>query len=139
MLVEAHLENEHQTQSVSLSTNGVTKVLSVPTRPNGGGSAANGGELLCLALATCYCNDIYREAEKRAIVVLRVEVHAQAEFGLPGEPARRLRYRATVEARAREFQIRELMLHTDRVAEVQGTLRKGMEVLLEAAVAKSVA
>jgi hypothetical protein len=34
---------------------------------DGGGSSANGGELLCLALATCYCNDVYREAKKRGI------------------------------------------------------------------------
>ena len=30
----------------------------------GRGSAVNGGEFLVLALATCYCNDLYREAER---------------------------------------------------------------------------
>jgi putative ABC transport system substrate-binding protein len=60
----AHIENEQQMRSVSLSTNGVTKVLAVPARPSGGGSSAVGGELLGLEFATCY-RPIYREAEKR--------------------------------------------------------------------------
>jgi len=54
---------------------------------------ANGGELLCLAMATCYCNDIYREAATRAIEVIGVEVEAKAEFGAEGAPASRLSYR----------------------------------------------
>ena len=65
MLIEAHIENEQQIQSVSLSTNGVTNVMSVPARPSGGGSSAVGGELLGLEFATCSCNDICREVEKR--------------------------------------------------------------------------
>jgi uncharacterized OsmC-like protein len=35
---------------------------------------------LFLALASCYCNDIYREAAKRNIKVERVEVNC----GAPG-------------------------------------------------------
>ena len=48
---------------------------------SGFGSSATGGELLCLALATCFCNDFYRKAEKQAITVIRVEVEVKAEFG----------------------------------------------------------
>ena len=96
------------------------------------------GELLCLALATCYCNDIYREAEKLKIEVVRVEVEAFAEFGKAGMPASRLSYRAAVTARAPEEQIRALILQTDRVAEIQNTLRKGTPVLLESFIATSV-
>ncbi len=137
MRIEAHIDNEHQRHAVELRTNGVRHSLSVMPRPNGFGSSANGGELLCLALATCYCNDIYREAEKRDIVVLRVRVDVEAEFGATGEPARSLRYRANVAARASESEILDLMLHTDRVAEVQNTLRRGMDVRFDAPVAES--
>jgi hypothetical protein len=70
-----------------------------------------------LALATCYCNDIYREAEKRNIVVLRVEVDVSAEFGAAGQPATSIRYRAKVAARASESEIHGLMLHTDQVGD----------------------
>jgi uncharacterized OsmC-like protein len=131
MLIEARVENQLQQHTVSLMTNGDTHTLQVSPRPGGFGSSANGGELLCLALATCYCNDVYREAEKRGIAVTRVEVEVRAEFGAVGEPANSLRYRANVFARATTLEIRELMLHTDRVAEVQNTLRRGMEVHFE--------
>jgi uncharacterized OsmC-like protein len=35
---------------------------------------------LFLALATCYCNDIYREAAKRNIKVDSVEVEVEGTF-----------------------------------------------------------
>ena len=75
--------------------------------------------------------DIYREAAARGIAVTSVAVDAEAEFGAPGEPARLPTYRASVSARAPEAETRELMLHTDRVAEIQATLRKGMDVRFE--------
>jgi uncharacterized OsmC-like protein len=79
--------------------------------------------LLFLALATCYCNDIYREAGKRGIAVEQVEVNVEGEFGAEGEPARNVTYRAKVVAQASESEIRDLIRHTDTVAEIQNTLR----------------
>ncbi len=67
----------------------------------------------------------------------QVKVRAQAEFGSAGEPARSLSYWATVAAHASERDIPELMLHTDKVAEIHNTLRRGMEVRLVEADAKS--
>jgi organic hydroperoxide reductase OsmC/OhrA len=138
VLIRATVENAHGHHRVVLTTNDKAHSLSIASRASGFGSAANGGELLCLAMATCYCNDIYREAEKRAITVVRVDVQAQAEFGDPGAPARQASYRVTVLARAPEPDIRELILHTDRVAEIQNTLRLGMTVQLESFEAVSV-
>lgn len=137
MLIQASVENERGRHGVALTTNGNAHALSISPRASGG-SVTNGGELLCLAMATCYCNDIYREAQKRAIEVLRVDVQAQAEFGAPGAPASGLSYRVTVLARALEHDIRDLILHTDSVAEVQNTLRRGMPVQLESFNAVSV-
>jgi organic hydroperoxide reductase OsmC/OhrA len=128
LLIEARVENRHGRHAVTLSTNGTAHSVVIDPRSSGYGSRANGGELLCLALATCYCNDIYREADKLPIVVVRVEVRVQAQFAGPGDPATSIAYQADVEARAAEAEIRDLMLHTDRVAEVQNTLRRGMEV-----------
>jgi organic hydroperoxide reductase OsmC/OhrA len=136
VLIEARVENERGRHTATLATQGVRHALSISPRPSGFGSSVNGGELLCLALATCYCNDIYREAEKLAIEVLSVEVDASAEFGEPGAPASRLSYRVMVTARAPEARIRELIVHADRVAEIQNTLRKGMAVELESFVVK---
>jgi uncharacterized OsmC-like protein len=87
--------------------------------------------MLFLALATCYCNDIYREAAKQNILVHRVEVEVSGEFGdAPGSVAENVEYRAIVEAEASEQAILDLMKHTDRVAEIQNTLRQGMTVTL---------
>ncbi len=104
--------------------------LAIPPRPTGFGSSANGGELLFLALATCYCNDIYREAAKRRIKVERVEMEVDGEFGAEGEPAKRASYHAKVTAQAVEEEIRELMRRTDLVAEIQNAFRVAMPVTL---------
>lgn len=131
MRIEASVENWDQHHAAIVATNGTTHRLDIPQKADGPGSSVNGGEVLCLALATCYCNDIYREAQKRGIQVLRVNVDVQAEFGGPGEPAKSMTYRARVAAWASEQPIRDLMLHTDKVAEIQNTLRRGMDVKFE--------
>jgi uncharacterized OsmC-like protein len=38
------------------------------------------GELLLLAIATCYRNDVYREASKRGVAVSGGEVNVSGEF-----------------------------------------------------------
>jgi organic hydroperoxide reductase OsmC/OhrA len=44
------------------------------------GSSINGGELLFAALATCFCNDLYREAAQRGINVQDVDVEVTETF-----------------------------------------------------------
>ena len=130
MKISARVQNSEGQHQVTLSTNENVHSIGIPPRPAGFGSSANGGELLFLALATCYCNDIYREAAKRGIKVERVEVEVDGDFGAEGEPARNVTYRAAVTAQASEQQVRELMKHTDQVAEIQNTLRVGLPVTL---------
>src|SRR5690349_5092226 len=130
MRVSAIVQNQPGQHQVRLVTDGRTTSLTVPPRPSGGGSSANGGELLFLALATCYCNDIYREAQRSGIMVREVEVTVDGEFGGPGEPARNLTYRARVVADASEDAIKSLMRHTDGMTEIQNTLRQGVAVEL---------
>lgn len=126
--IEARVENAQGSHRALVSTNGTARDIDIPPRSTGYGSSANGGELLCLALATCYCNDVYREAASRGIEVLRVNVHVDAQFGAPGAPAGAIRYRADIAARAAEEDIRALAVHTDTMAEIQNTLRQGMAV-----------
>jgi uncharacterized OsmC-like protein len=104
--------------------------ISVMPKPNGG-SSVSGGELLLLALATCYCNDIYREADKRNIHVESVKVEVNCEFEAEGKPATNITYRARIKADADEETVRELLRYTDTVAEVQNTLRAQTSVNLE--------
>lgn len=131
MLISATVDSRFQHHQVTLTTGGNFHAVEIAPRASGLGSSANGGEILCLAMATCYCNDIYREAAKRGIEVTGVEVQASAEFVSEGDPAQRLAYRVTVRANAPEERIRELIIHTDKVAEVQNTLRVGLPVILE--------
>jgi organic hydroperoxide reductase OsmC/OhrA len=130
MHIRAQVHNREGQHEVLLTTNDRSHSITIPPRPSGFGSSANGGELLFLALATCYCNDLYREAEKQKIQVLGVEVTVEGEFGGPGEPAQNVVYRARVTASAAEEEIRALMQHTDRVAEIQNTLRAATAVSL---------
>ena len=112
--------NDHQ---VILQTEENVHSINIPPKASGFGSSANGGELLLLAVATCYCNDIYREAAKRNIKVERVEVEVDGDFGAEGEPAKNVVYRAKVAAQASEEEIRDLMRFTDTVAEIHNTFR----------------
>ncbi len=83
-----------------------------------------------LALATCFCNDIYREAAKRGMVVTGVEINVTGEFGAEGEPGTNFKYQAHITSDASAAEIKELIRHTDQVAEIQTTLRKGVEITL---------
>lgn len=130
MEIRAHVENSANEHRAILSTNGDERSLAIPPKASGLGSSVNGGELLFLALATCYCNDLYREAAKRGIAVERVEVDVTGRFGAEGEPATAITYNARVVAAATEDEIREPMRHTDTVAEIRDTLRVPMSVTL---------
>ena len=130
MKIRAHIQSSRGQNLITLTTDAQAHSIQIPPKATGFGSTANGGELLFLALATCYCNDIYREAAKRGINVVRVEVEVAGEFGAEGEPARSVTYGAKVWAHAPDDAIRELMAHTDQVAEVQNTLRTGAPVTL---------
>ena len=130
MKVSARVQNTQGQHHVTLGTNDNLHPLTIPPKPTGFGSSANGGELLFLALATCYCNDLYREAAKRGLRVEGVEVEVTGEFRAEGEPATNVTYRAKVAAQASDAEIRELMCQTDRVAEIQNTLRVETPVTL---------
>jgi uncharacterized OsmC-like protein len=130
MRISARVENSRDKNQVTLQTNDYVHSISIPPKSPGYGSSANGGELLFLALASCYCNDIYREAAKRNIKVERVEVSVKGGFGVEGEHARNVTYQAKAYADASEDVIRELMKFTDKVAEIQNTMRTETPVVL---------
>jgi uncharacterized OsmC-like protein len=83
-------------------------MLAIAPKATGFGSSINGGELLFLALATCYCNDVYREAAKQRVSVSNVTVEVKGDFGIESEPAQNVSYRAKVTAQASEAAIHKL-------------------------------
>jgi len=128
--ITARLSSAGVDCQAQLSTNSHEHDFPVSAKENGKGTQANGGELLSLALAGCFCNDIYREAATLGIDVLDVNVEVEAEFSGRGEAAKSINYRAVVTARADEAAITNLIKVTDSVAEVHNTLRQGMPVTL---------
>ncbi len=130
MNIRARVSNRDGAHFVDVSTDGRQQSLAIAAKTAGRGSSINGGELLFLAIATCFCNDLYREAARRNITVTSVEVEVDGHFGGPGEPARDVTYKARVIADAPQDVIDELIRATDEVTEVQNTLRRGCVVRL---------
>lgn len=131
MLFSASVKSKFNQHEVEVQTNADGKTISIAPKANGYGSSVNGGELLLLALATCFCNDIYREANKRNITVSSVEVICTGEFGAEGEPGSNFKYRVNVVADASAKEIEDMVNYVDSIAEVHNTLRRGVDVKLE--------
>ena len=130
MKISASIRSLLNQHAILVQTNDSVKEVQIAPKPTGYGSSINGGEMLLLALATCFCNDIYREASKRNITVSSVEVVCSGEFGAEGEPGSNFTYGANVLADAPAAEIDELIRYTDQVAEVHNTLRKGLSITL---------
>ena len=128
--ISAVVRNSGSRHEVAVATAGAEQSLAVPGKP-AGGSTVNGGEFLMLALATCYCNDLYREARSLGISIAGVEVEASAEFPGVGLAATNVRYRARVSSSASAVEIEGLIRRTDAVAEIHNTVRSGVPVILE--------
>jgi uncharacterized OsmC-like protein len=134
-----HVRSAHE-GSFSVGWSGQHSLV-IDRGPDDGGQGMgfNGGQLLLLALGSCYANDIFREAAKRGITVIGVRVVVECEWG--GEPARaqNVRYSTRVEADAPDDEIIELIRYVDEIAEVHNTLRAGSAIELVDAEAVSLA
>ena len=130
MRISATIKSAHNRHDAVVQTNDSAKEMNIAVKPTGFGSSVNGGELLMLSLATCFCNDIYREAVFCFLVFSGVVVEVMGEFGAEGEPGFDFRYKANVTANATDEEIVDLIAHTDKVAEIHNTLRKGIEIIL---------
>ena len=132
MNISAIIKNGIDKNHVSVSTNGQEKQVSIPGKSTGRGSSINGGELLFLSLATCFCNDVYREAAKTKMDIQSVEVFVSGEFGGEGDSASNIVYNVKVEAPAHSSEeIASLIHRVDKVAEIHNTLRRGATVALK--------
>jgi uncharacterized OsmC-like protein len=132
MKISAVVRNAGSSHEVVVATGDAEKPLAIPAKATGSGSSVNGGEFLMLALATCYCNDLYREAQRLGIALDSVEVEASGEFAGVGLAATNVRYAAKVASPASAESIARLLRETDAVAEVHNTLRRGTQVTLAA-------
>jgi len=131
MIITATLNNNSLENTITVSTDDNEKILNIPSKSGGKGSSVNGGELLFLALATCFCNDVYREAAHRKMDIDAVACSVLGNFGKPGETGSDISYRVTVTASKHSQQeIHDLIRYVDLIAEIHNTLRKGTSVSL---------
>lgn len=130
MHISASITSTVNKNIVTVTTNDISQSLALSVKATGFGSSVNGGELLMLSLAVCFCNDLYREAKKRNLVLVGAEVVVTGEFGAEGEPGKNFQYRVNVQSDADPKEIQELIRHTDSVAEIHNTLRNGLSVTL---------
>ena len=130
MQIAATVKSSVQAHEVMVRTGESVQPLPIQRKATGPGSSVNGGEFLMLALATCYCNDLFREAQRLGIPVDGVEVEAIAEFPGVGLAATSISYRAKVRSPASRSDVEQLIRETDAVAEIHNTVRSGVPVRL---------
>ncbi|SHH38050.1 Uncharacterized OsmC-related protein [Chryseolinea serpens] len=131
MTLSATIHNRRDANDIVVQTDGNTKTLNIPSKVGGLGSSINGGELLVLALATCFCNDIYREGARKNMVIQSVDVTVSGVFTREHEPATDITYHVNVQAPAHSPQeISDLVRFVDSIAEIHNTLRRGAAVTL---------
>jgi organic hydroperoxide reductase OsmC/OhrA len=131
MEISAKVRTGSPALEVAVTTDERRQTVALPAKTGAPGSAINGGELLMLALATCYLNDLHREASRLGIPIEGVEVEASARFPGVGLSATDIRYRARISSSAGPEVIADLLRQTDAVAEVHNTIRAGVPVTLE--------
>lgn len=130
MRIAASVTSSADHHGVTVRTGEATQALSIPRKAAGPGSGVNGGEFLMLALATCYCNDLYREAQRLGIPIEGAEIEATAEFPGIGLAATDITYTAKIRSPASPEMVQRLLRETDAVAEVHNTVRAGIPVRL---------
>lgn len=132
MKISASIKSAFQIHEVNVETENNVKGISISPKTEGFGSSINGGELLFLSLATCFCNDLYREASKINMKIDAVDVVVSGEFGGEGEPAKSITFKVKIEAvKHTDEEINELIEKVDQIAEIHATLRQGINIVLE--------
>jgi putative redox protein len=107
-----------------------TLVADRPVAGGGGGLGFNGGQLLYLAIAACYSNDLYREAATRGIALRRVAVTVDGDFPGRGAASTPIVVDVELDGDAPEADLRALLDEVHAIAEIPRSLREGTEVEL---------
>ncbi|HEY3369619.1 MAG TPA: OsmC family protein [Prolixibacteraceae bacterium] len=130
MKISAMIKSNFNHHDIVVQTDEMAKEMRISPQSTGFGSSVSGAELLLLSLATCYCDDLYREASKRNMTISGMEVVFNGEFGAEGEAGTHFTYQAHIRSDEPAAEIEELIQYTDRIAEVHNTLRKGVNITL---------
>ena len=101
-----------------------TLTVDRPAAAGGGGLGFNGGQLLYLAIAACWSNDLYREAATMGIELDGVEISVDGDFPARGEGSTPIAVDLTVRSSAPEERLRALVAEVERVAEIPRSIRE---------------
>jgi organic hydroperoxide reductase OsmC/OhrA len=115
------------------SAGSFTLVVDRPVDAGGRGLGFNGGQLLNLAVAACFSNDLFREAARIGIDLKRVRVTVHSDYGGSPTVSGPIEVEVEVDADAATERLAELIRLVDHVAEIPNSLRQGTAVRLAAA------
>ena len=108
-----------------------------PAAAGGGGLGFNGGQLVYLAIAACWSNDLYREAATTGIELEGVEITVDGDFPARGSGSTPISLDVVVRSTAPEDRVQQLIAEVERVAEIPRAIREGPEIRVNATVATS--
>ena len=107
-----------------------TLTVDRPAAAGGGGLGFNGGQLLYLAIAACWSNDLYREAATMGIELDCVEIAVDGDFPARGEGSTPITVDLTIRSAATGDQLRELVAEVERVAEIPRAIRDSPPIMV---------
>ena len=111
-----------------------TLVTDRPAGAGGGGLGFNGGQLLYMAIAACWSNDLYREAATMGVELDGVEITVDGDFPARGSGSTPITVDVVVRSPAPEEQVRELIAEVKRVAEIPRAIRDATSIEVTASV-----
>ena len=111
-----------------------TLTVDRPVAAGGGGLGFSGGQLLYMAIAACWSNDLYREAATMGIELHGVEITVDGDFPARGSGSTSISVDVTVRSPAPEERIRELIAEVERVAEIPRAIRDATPIEVHASV-----
>ena len=114
-----------------------TLVTDRPAAAGGGGLGFNGGQLVYLAIAACWSNDLYREAATTGLELEGVEITVDGDFPARGSGSTPISVDVVVRSTAPEDRVQQLIAEVERVAEIPRAIREGPEIRVNATVATS--
>jgi uncharacterized OsmC-like protein len=111
-----------------------TLTVDRPTAAGGGGLGFSGGQLLYMAIAACWSNDLDREAATMGIELDGVELTVDGDFPARGAGSTPITVDVVVRSSAPEAKVCELIAEVERVAEIPRSIRDGAPIEVRAEV-----
>jgi uncharacterized OsmC-like protein len=105
-------------------------IVDRPAAAGGGGLGFSGGQLLYMAIAACYSNDLYREAATRGITLSEVRVEVDGDFPARGQGSTPIAVSVTLRGDAPDQDLNDLLDEVDRIAEIPNSIRGATAVTL---------